>query len=125
MVARLAGATWLLREEGSGTRDATEELLTQLGIDPPRMILGSNGAVEEAVVAGFGVALISGDAVAARLRSGALARLECPHTPLDRPWHLVATSGAALSPTATLAARALLCAGRLRPTAVGRRLLAP
>lgn len=124
-VARLAEATWLLREEGSGTREATDDLLAQLGIDPPRMILGSNGAVEEAVVAGFGVALTSIDAVAARLASGALARVECPHTPIDRPWHLVVAADVALSPTAAMAARSILEApGGFTATAHGRRLLA-
>lgn len=123
--ARLADTPWLLREGGSGTREATDELLTRLGIDPPRMILGSNGAVTEAVVAGFGVALISLDAVADRLAAGTIRRLECPHTPIDRPWHLVAAGGVALSPTAALAARSLLdAADGFTPTAKGRRLLA-
>jgi len=122
--ASLADTTWLLREEGSGTRDATDDLLVELDIDPPRMVLGSNGAVEAAVVAGFGVALISLDAIVAPLAAGALARVECPHTPIDRPWHLVAPAGGAISPTAALTARALLQAGGLQPTAAGRRLLA-
>jgi len=122
--ASLADTTWLLREEGSGTRDATDDLLAELDIDPPRMVLGSNGAVEAAVVAGFGVALISLDAIVAPLTAGALARVECPHTPIDRPWHLVAPAGGAISPTAALTARALLQAGGLQPTAAGRRLLA-
>jgi len=123
-LGRLADTTWLLREHGSGTRDATDELLTELGIDPPRMILGSNGAVAEAVVAGFGVALISLDAVRGRLDAGDVAQVECPHTPIDRPWHLVIATGAAMSPTAALAARALLDVdGGFTPTATGRRLL--
>jgi len=123
-VARLEAATWLLREPGSGTRDATDELLGELGIDPPRMILGSNGAVAEAVVAGFGVALISIDAIRARIEAGDVTLVECPHTPVDRPWHLVAATGVAMSPTATLAARSLLDVdGGFRPTVTGRRLL--
>lgn len=123
-LAGLAATTWLLREEGSGTRDATDELLAQLDIDPPRMVLGSNGAVEGAVAAGLGIALISLDAVVTRLAAGALVRVECPHTPIDRPWHLVGPVRRALSPTAALTARALLQAGALQPTAAGRRLLA-
>lgn len=122
--AYLAGATWLLREEGSGTREATEELLAQLGIEPPRMILGSNGAVEEAVVAGFGVALLPRGAVGRRLAAKAVSAVDCPGTPMDRPWHLVASGEVALSPTAGLAARSLLeSPGGFVPTAEGRRLL--
>lgn len=123
-MAHLARATWLLREEGSGTRGATDELLADLGFDPPRMILGSNGAVGEAVVAGFGVAVLPLGAVGARLESRTLARLDCPGTPIDRPWHLVASSDVALSPTAALAARSLLIeTGGFVPTSEGRRLL--
>lgn len=123
-LAALAASTWLLREEGSGTRDATEELLAKLALDPPRMILGSNGAVEEAVVAGFGVALLPQAAAARRLDAGTLARIDCPGTPLDRPWHLVASADVDLSPTARLAAGSLLAApGGFKPTPDGRRLV--
>jgi DNA-binding transcriptional LysR family regulator len=106
-VAALADRTWLMREAGSGTRDATDKLLTELGIDPPTMLLGSNGAVEQAVVAGLGVALISLDAVADRIATGAIAVWPCPGTPLDRPWHLVAHAVGSLSPTAMLLARSM------------------
>jgi DNA-binding transcriptional LysR family regulator len=122
--AYLTRATWLLREEGSGTREATEELLAQLEIDPPRMILGSNGAVEEAVVAGFGVALLPRGAVGRRLTAGTVSAVDCPGTPIDRPWHLVASGEVTLSPTAELAARSLLASSDgFVPTAEGRRLL--
>jgi LysR family transcriptional regulator, low CO2-responsive transcriptional regulator len=122
--AVLAETTWLLREEGSGTRQSTDELLAQLDLDPSRMILGSNGAVAQAVAAGFGVALISLDAVATHLAAGELQLIDCPGTPLDRPWHLVGAGDAALTPTAVLAARAMLAApSGFPPTTDGRRLL--
>ena len=124
ILAHLSTTTWLLREEGSGTRDATDELITHLDIEPPTMVLGSNGAVEEAVVAGFGVALLPLGAVARRIDAGALARIDCPGTPLDRPWHLVAPAAVELPPTAALAARSVLeAAGGFTATPEGRRLL--
>lgn len=120
----LATSTWLLREDGSGTRSATDELLDHLRLDPPRMVLGSNGAVEAAVLAGFGVGLLPLGAVGPRVTSGALARVDCPGTPMDRPWHLVASTVVELSPTAALAARSLLEApGGFTPAAAGRHLL--
>jgi DNA-binding transcriptional LysR family regulator len=106
-VAALADQTWLMREAGSGTRDAADTLLADLGIDPPTMLLGSNGAVEQAVVAGLGIALISLDAVADRIASGAVSVWPCPGTPLDRPWHLVAHASGTLSPTAALLAQSM------------------
>jgi len=81
--------TWLLRERGSGTRASLEGLLASRDLDPPRMVLGSNGAVVAAAVAGLGAALVSADAVAAELASGTLAVVAVSGTPLVRPWHLV------------------------------------
>ncbi|MCS7007931.1 MAG: LysR substrate-binding domain-containing protein, partial [Gaiellaceae bacterium] len=46
----LAEATWLLREEGSGTRATTERFLAEIGVEPATVLtLGSNGAVKEAL----------------------------------------------------------------------------
>jgi DNA-binding transcriptional LysR family regulator len=121
---RLAHQTWLLREAGSGTRDAVDTLLDDLGIDPPTMMLGSNGAVEQAVVAGLGIALISLDAVADRIRSGTVAVWPCPGTPLERPWHLVAHASAPLSPTANLLAVSMTSVpDRFELTEEGRQAL--
>ncbi|MGI8754664.1 MAG: LysR family transcriptional regulator [Acidimicrobiales bacterium] len=120
----LASSTWLLREEGSGTRAATDGLLASLDLDPPTMVLGSNGAVEAAVVGGFGVAVLPVGAIAPRLDDGSLVGIDCPGTPLDRPWHLVAPGAVTPTPTAVLAARSLLVsAGGFRPTPEGRRWL--
>lgn len=66
----LAERTWLVRAEGSGTRAATEELLEELGIDPLRHSLGSNGAIRAAALVGLGVALLSRAAVSRELAEG-------------------------------------------------------
>lgn len=50
----------ILRERGSGTREAVEAAVQQAGLLlPPAMELGSSEAIKEAVAAGFGVALLS------------------------------------------------------------------
>lgn len=87
--------TWLLRERGSGTRASLEALLASRDLDPPRMVLGSNGAVVAAAVAGLGAALVSADAVAVELAGNQLRVVPVEGTPLVRPWHLVT----GLSPT--------------------------
>ncbi|MGI8626724.1 MAG: LysR family transcriptional regulator [Geodermatophilaceae bacterium] len=87
--------TWLLRERGSGTRASLETLLASRDLDPPRMVLGSNGAVVAAAVAGLGAALVSADAVAVELAGNQLRVVPVEGTPLVRPWHLVT----GLSPT--------------------------
>lgn len=87
-----AQSTWLLRESGSGTRATTAWLLEELGIVPPRMVLGSHGAVVAAAVAGLGLTLVSRQAVRRELEAGLLVELAVPGTPLDRPWHIVTQS---------------------------------
>lgn len=82
-------ATWLMREEGSGTRATCEALLAGLEADPPLLTLGSNGAVVAAAVAGLGVTLTSRDAVARQLAAGELVEIAVRGTPLHRPWHVV------------------------------------
>jgi DNA-binding transcriptional LysR family regulator len=96
--AHLGEATWLVREAGSGTRIVTEQCFAALGIDPPRLSIGSNGAIGAGVRAGLGFSLVSRDAVAHDLRSGALVAIETAFTPLDRQWHLVAASDRDLTP---------------------------
>jgi LysR family transcriptional regulator, low CO2-responsive transcriptional regulator len=88
---------WLMREPGSGTRAAAEAYLAGHEVAPPRLVLGSNGAVVAGAVVGLGVTLISRDAVAAELAKGDLVIVDAPGTPLSRPWHAVVGP----TPTAT------------------------
>nr|WP_275403912.1 LysR substrate-binding domain-containing protein [Pseudonocardia acidicola] len=90
-------ATWLLREPESGVRATMEALWSSLDLDPPRMTLGSHGAVVAAAMAGLGVTLVSRQAVEAALAAGTLVELPTPGTPLQRPWHAVTHSPATAS----------------------------
>ena len=57
--ASLSEQTWLLREEGSGTRRVAERLLQAHGITPKHQVeIGSNEAIARAVAAGVGVAIL-------------------------------------------------------------------
>lgn len=90
----LAAATWLLREEGSGTRSATAGFLAEQGIEPPEVLtLGSNGAVKQGLAIGLGVTLISRHAVTRELREGSLVALPAPGTPIVRPWFTLVARG--------------------------------
>jgi DNA-binding transcriptional LysR family regulator len=88
---------WVLREPGSGTRVTAEAYLAEHDAAPPRLVLGSNGAVIAGAAAGLGAALVSRDAVRAELGAGRLVVIEAPGTPMRRPWHAVAGP----APTAT------------------------
>ena len=85
----LAASTWLLRENGSGTRATVEQYLEEHGLAPSTLTLGSNGAVREAVAVGLGITLISRDAVAAELAGGRLVEVDAPAMPMRRDWHVV------------------------------------
>ncbi|MGH9121739.1 MAG: LysR family transcriptional regulator [Acidimicrobiales bacterium] len=101
-LSQLAEATWLMREPGSGTRATNEELLEDLGISPPTLTLGSNGAIVESVKAGLGVALVSLDAARRELADGMVVEWRAEPLPLRRRWHLVARGGESLPATAGL-----------------------
>lgn len=99
----LSRETWLVREQGSGTRTTTEEFLTEGEITPRSMLtLGSNGAVRQAAVVGLGVTLLSAHAVAGELRSGVLARIKAPGLPLQRAWYALRPERGSIPPSAAL-----------------------
>ncbi|MGB9128763.1 MAG: LysR family transcriptional regulator, partial [Thiobacillus sp.] len=57
---RLAREPWLMREKGSGTRIAIERRFFEHGIAiHPRLELGSNEAIKQAILAGLGVSALS------------------------------------------------------------------
>lgn len=88
--ARLSGETWLLREQGSGMRENTEEFMLASGIEAGSVLtIGSNGAINRAASAGLGITLAPLDAVAAEIDAGELARLRVVGTPLRREWHIL------------------------------------
>ena len=91
-LARFAGETFLLREEGSGTRMLMERLFAESGLSPNiGMEIGSNETIKQAVMAGLGVALISAHTVAAELEDGRLISFDVPGLPIVRQWFV--TSG--------------------------------
>ncbi|HMD92803.1 MAG TPA: LysR family transcriptional regulator [Trebonia sp.] len=85
----LTTTRWLQREDGSATRAHGEVLLASLEAEPPRLTLGSNGAVIACAVAGLGVTLAPREAVQKHLASNQLQEIPVPGTPLRRPWRAV------------------------------------
>lgn len=85
----LAATRWLQREAGSATRAHGEALLSGLEASPPRLTLGSSGAVIACAVAGLGATLAPREAVRGHLDRGELVEIPVPGTPLRRPWRAV------------------------------------
>lgn len=89
----LSDRVWLLREEGSGSRAMTEDLLAHHDLSPRRLTLGSNGAIKHAVRAGLGVALQSRVAVQIELQAGLLATVRVRDGLPRRQWFVLWPSG--------------------------------
>ncbi len=76
----------ILRERGSGTRDALTEAMRALGHGEPMsaLELGSTSAVRAAVVSGGSPTVISHRAVEADLEAGSLVAIDVPGLEIDR-----------------------------------------
>ena len=87
---QLAGVDLLMREVGSGKRQATLEFLAAHHMAPRiRMTLGSNEAVKHAVAAGLGLAIMSRHAIALYPAHDGLCVLPVTHLPIQRSWQMV------------------------------------
>ena len=100
--ARLESEPFILREPGSGTRQATERYFAEHGVRPAtRMTLGSDETIKQAVAAGLGLAVLSRHVLALDAPSGALRELDVQGFPLMRQWYAVHLAAKKLSPLAT------------------------
>lgn len=88
-IEELAERPWLLREEGSGTRTMTEEILAANGLDPPVLTLGSNGAIKQGARAGLGVSIQSRLTTQLELDSGLLTTIDVSPPLPARQWYLL------------------------------------
>lgn len=89
----LENETWVLREEGSGTREAGENVFKQLQISPKNIItFGSTQAIKEAVEAGLGISILSQLAVRKELQHGTLKIVEFPGLPYIRQFSFITNS---------------------------------
>lgn len=93
----------ILREEGSGTRDAVADLVARDHDGAPIQV-GSSEAAKRCVLEGLGVAYLSRRAVAAEVADGRLMVLPAPGTPAKRRFYAARWRSASLSAPA----RALL-----------------
>lgn len=87
---QLAGASWVLRESGSGTREAADRwLVPQLPEMRVELELGSNEAVKRAVAAGIGLGCLSDLAVRDAVQQGWLVQLATTFPAIERTLSIV------------------------------------
>ena len=95
----LNGETFLLREEGSGTRLAMESFFSTEHVEPQRgMVMGSNETIKQAVIAGLGLGFISLHTLALELKAGEIVVLDVKGMPMIRTWYAAHLGNKQLSP---------------------------
>ena len=86
----LQDETWIVREIGSGTREAAEKLFDASQIRPGHMMeFGSNQVIKESVEAGLGITLLSKSAVRKEQKLGTLIALQIDGLPLVRNFSII------------------------------------
>lgn len=110
--ADLSGETFLLREQGSGTRILMERLFAAHGVQAEvGQEIGSNETIKQAVMAGLGLAFISAHTVAAELADGRLVTLDVAGLPILREWYVVHLADRRLLPAPLALAEFLAAEG--------------
>ncbi|MFC0135925.1 LysR family transcriptional regulator [Massilia eurypsychrophila] len=92
---------FVVRESGSGTRQAMERLFAENNIQPRIVMeMPSNETIKQAVMAGMGLSFLSLRTIRHELASGHLVLLDVAGLPLVRHWHITHLAAKRLSPAA-------------------------
>lgn len=90
---QLENQTWIVREEGSGTREATEKLFDTLNIRPTNLIeFGSTQLIKEAVEAGMGITYLSELTIKKEKLLNTIDYLKVEGTPIRRNFSVIIDS---------------------------------
>ncbi len=101
-MAILNDQEFVVREIGSGTRQAMERLFSEHSIKPQIVMeMPSNETIKQAVMAGMGLSFLSLRTIRHELASGHLVQLHIEGLPLVRHWYVAHLSSKRLSPAAT------------------------
>ncbi len=94
----IAKEPFIVREPGSGMRDATFRAFNAKGVEPKvRMELGSNEAIKHAIVGGLGLSVMSLHTILLEGIDGPVAILDVEDFPIMRRWNMLYPKGKELS----------------------------
>ena len=97
----LANEAFIVRERGSDTRLAMEELLAESGVKfNVTMEIKSTETIKQAVIAGMGISFLSAHTIGRELEAGRLSVLDVEGFPVMRRWHIVHHKNKRLPPVA-------------------------
>src|SRR6201994_293148 len=87
-LSQLATESFIIREEGSGTRASMERVFRDRGLPVQvSMEVSSNETIKQAVMADMGISFISSHTVGLELAAGKLVILDVVGLPLVRDWY--------------------------------------
>ncbi len=99
---RLAQEPFILREQGSGTREVAQQLFKDHNLDVEvKLDLGSNEAIKQAIIGGLGLSVLSYHTLTSVGATQELTVLNVEGFPIHRQWHVVYPKGKQLSIVAT------------------------
>lgn len=97
-IKRLKGEPFIMREAGSGTRQAVQTLFHQHKISVNvRLELGSNEAIKQAIKGGLGISVLSKHTLTSESDNTDLRILDMQHFPIERYWYVAYLQGKQLS----------------------------
>lgn len=87
---QLISETFLLREQGSGTRGVVERFFASHKLPlPAHMEMDTNEAIKQSVQAGMGIGIISSHGIELELETKRLIVLDVDRFPIVRHWYIV------------------------------------
>jgi len=96
---RLAQEIFVMREPGSGTRQAMERFFLEHQLTIRQgMQMTRNEAIKQAVRAGLGLGIVSAHTIELELETGRLVMLDVQGFPIERQWYLVYRKRKRMSP---------------------------
>ena len=96
----LAEQKFIVRERGSGTRSSFEFFMADT-IEGMRTVpteMDSNETIKQAVIAGLGIAFISGHTIEQECQAGRIAILDVVETPIRRQWFAIRHANRSATP---------------------------
>lgn len=93
-IQTLANEPWLIRENGSGTRIAMENLFKKYHIKPKvEMEIDNNESIKQAIIGNIGISILSHQSIKLEEKVGLIVPLCVQDFPIKHKWYLVKNKG--------------------------------
>ena len=97
-IEKLNGESFIMREQGSGTRTAVQNLFAKHKVSVKvKLELGSNEAIKQAIAGGLGISVLSRHTLISAENNREITVLDVQHFPIKRRWYVAYLSNKQLS----------------------------